>query len=148
MFLASRSEMIFALHASASIPSYSPEFTMTPWPEYGSPDFSSSPSARAITRLIGISNFSANSKSRSSCRDGHDGAGPVADEHVVGYPNRYFLAVHGVDAITTCKDPDLSLARSVRRDHSSWLRPPTPLLLVPSAQPRACRARGVREPQP
>ena len=32
--------------------------------------------------------------------NGHDGAGPVADEHVVGYPNRYFLAVHRVDAIT------------------------------------------------
>ena len=44
-------------------------------------------------------------------RNGHDGTRPVADEDVIGYPNRDFLPVHGVDAIASGKDARLVLGQ-------------------------------------
>jgi len=65
---------------------------------------------RRITSTIGRPYFVANSKSRSSCRDAHDGAGAVVGEDVVGHPNGHTLAVVGLLAKRPVGTPCFSIA--------------------------------------
>ena len=46
--------------------------------------------------------------------DGHDGAGAVADEDVVGDPNGDLLAVDGIDGVGAGEDAGFFLGQSVR----------------------------------
>ena len=45
------------------------------------------------------------------CRNGHDGAGSIANEHVVGHPNRHWFAVHGVSRVAAGEHTGLLLGQ-------------------------------------
>ena len=84
----------------------SPE-SPSPWAD-GLPPLRAPRRAGATTRTIGSPNFRANSKSRSSCaRHGHDGAGAVLHQHVVGDPDRDPLAGRRVDGVAAGEDAGL-----------------------------------------
>jgi hypothetical protein len=48
---------------------------------------------------------------RVVARHGHDGAGAVADEHVVGNPDGYLFPVDRVDSVTAGEDAGLLLGQ-------------------------------------
>ena len=144
--------MIFSLNSAVGSPSYLPELIAMPSPaKHRCPASTSSRSAGGH-RIAWIDDrLDRQAKLLGEfevafvvCRHGHDRAGAVADQHVVGDPDRHRLAVHRIDRVAAGEDAGLFLRQfgaieiALAAAARSRLRPPTACSAVVKRSTNGC----------